>query len=357
MTSKTPAIHPSILAAHRAMREGRSFLAAPATIDPATVDHLTDQLPPGHLGVFSSGSTGEPRCISRTWESWTSSFATADALFAVDDGETVGLLGPWTSTMVLFAAMHALNSGATPLAGTPGELSRVGDLRVVHGVPTAASTYLDRISERRWSPPRLLVTAGATAPTELWHTADHLGIDMVEYYGAAELSFIGAHHEPGGFDTLSQVEVEIRDTVIWVRSPYLADGYLAGAEGALLRDGDWASVGDHGTFDDQGRLQISGRGDTAVTTAGHTVLVEDVERALAAIPGVHEIAVLGLPHDSLGEVLAAAFVADVDTGHLRAASLDLPGPMRPRAWFPMSALPRTANGKIDRVRLRTEVTR
>ena len=357
MTSKTPAIHPSILAAHRAMREGRSFLAAPATIDPATVDHLTGQLPPGHLGVFSSGSTGEPRCISRTWESWTSSFATADALFAVDDGETVGLLGPWTSTMVLFAAMHALNSGATPLAGTPGELSRVGDLRVVHGVPTAASTYLDRISERRWSPPRLLVTAGATAPTELWHTADHLGIDMVEYYGAAELSFIGAHREPDGFDTLPHVEVEIRDTVIWVRSPYLADGYLAGAEGALRRDGDWASVGDHGTLDDQGRLHVSGRGDTAVTTAGHTVLVEDVERALAAIPGVHEIAVLGLPHDSLGEVLAAAFVADVDTGHLRAASQDLPGPMRPRAWFPMSALPRTANGKIDRVRLRTEVTR
>jgi len=357
VTSKTPAIHPSILAAHRAMREGRSFLAAPATIDPATVDHLTGQLPPGHLGVFSSGSTGEPRCISRTWESWTSSFATADALFAVDDGETVGLLGPWTSTMVLFAAMHALNSGATPLAGTPGELSRVGDLRVVHGVPTAASTYLDRISERRWSPPRLLVTAGATAPTELWHTADHLGIDMVEYYGAAELSFIGAHREPDGFDTLPHVEVEIRDTVIWVRSPYLADGYLAGAEGALRRDGDWASVGDHGTLDDQGRLHVSGRADTAVTTAGHTVLVEDVERALAAIPGVHEIAVLGLPHDSLGEVLAAAFVADVDTGHLRAASQDLPGPMRPRAWFPMSALPRTANGKIDRVRLRTEVTR
>jgi acyl-coenzyme A synthetase/AMP-(fatty) acid ligase len=56
-------------------------------------------------------------------------------------------------------------------------------------------------------------------------------------------------------------------------------------------------------------------------------------------------------------VLAAAFVADLDTGSLRAASQHRPGPMRPRAWFPMSALPRMANGKIDRVRLRTEVTR
>ena len=329
MTSKTPAIHPSILAAHRAMREGRSFLAAPAAIEPATVDHLTEQLPPGHLGVFSSGSTGEPRCISRTWESWTSSFATADGLFAVDPSERVGVLGPWTSTMVLFAAMHALDSGAIPIVGTPDELSRVVDLRVVHAVPTAASTYLDRISERRPTPPRLLVTAGATATTELWHTADHLGIDMVEYYGAAELSFIGAHREPGGFDPLPQVEVEIRDTVIWVRSPYLADGYLAGAEGALRRDGDWASVGDHGTLDDQGRLHVSGRGDTAVTTAGHTILVEDVEHALAVIPGVHEIAVFGLPHAELGEVLAAAYVADVDTGQLRPASRALPGPLRP----------------------------
>lgn len=353
MNPASPPIDPSIAAAYRAMLDGRSFLAAPAGLSAA--------LPAGRLGVFSSGSTGSARCIVRTWDSWTSSFHVADDLFAVDAAEHVGLIGPWTSTMVLFAALHALDSGATPLLGSAGELARGAHLDVVHAVPTAASTYLDSIRLDGRPAPRLLVTAGAAAPERLWRTAADLGITMVEYYGAAELSFVGWHRHPGGFEPVPGVEIEIRDSIIWARSGYCAEGYLAAADGPLRREGEWASVGDHGCLDDAGRLVVLGRGDTAVTTGGHTVLVEDVERALAAVPGVREIAVVGLPHEELGEVLVAAFAADVDTSTLiptlRSAAQRLPGPMRPRAWFPLAALPRTMNGKIDRARLRAEVNR
>ena len=43
-----------------------------------------------------------------------------------------------------------------------------------------------------------------------------------------------------------------------------------------------------------------GRGSAAVTTGGHTVLVEDVEAALAGLPGVLDVAVIGQPHPRFG---------------------------------------------------------
>ena len=56
------------------------------------------------------------------------------------------------------------------------------------------------------------------------------------------------------------------------------------APGALLRDGDWASVGDRAAADGAG-WQVLGRGSAAVTTGGHTVLVEEVEAVLGSAAG------------------------------------------------------------------------
>ena len=68
------------------------------------------------------------------------------------------------------------------------------------------------------------------------------------------------------------------DRVVWVRSPYVCDGY-AGPTGSLRRDPDgWATVGDIGALDGE-IVTVGGRPD-AVITAGATVLIADVEAAL-----------------------------------------------------------------------------
>ena len=111
------------------------------------------------------------------------------------------------------------------------------------------------------------------------------------------MSFVAARRYPAALRPFPGAEVEVRDGTVWVRSPYLATGYPAGRGGPLRWDEEgFATVGDLADSDPGGGLLIRGRGDSAVTTGGATVLAEDVERALASLPQVSAVAVVGVPH-------------------------------------------------------------
>ena len=85
-----------------------------------------------------------------------------------------------------------------------------------------------------------------------------------------------------------------------------ASGIRPGSTGrsAATTDG-FATVGDLADRDGDGGLRIRGRGDAAITTGGATVIAEDIEAALAGLPGVAAVAVVGVPHRRLGEVVTA----------------------------------------------------
>jgi long-chain acyl-CoA synthetase len=69
------------------------------------------------------------------------------------------------------------------------------------------------------------------------------------------------------------------------------------------------------------------------------------------------VAVLGVPHPRLGQVLAAIVVGSVPDDTLRAAVAGMPGPSRPRRWLHADALPRTSSGKLRREVLPELITR
>lgn len=339
-----------IAEAFAAMREDRSFLAAPPHVSDRS--RLAAQIPVGHIGVFSSGSVALPRCILRTWASWRDSFTAIDSRLGIHRHENVGLLGPDYSTMMLFAGVHALHSGAIPHV-TPLHATTM-NFDVVHAVPSVARDFLDDVLAGRRRAPRLLVTAGAHAPPSLWDRATDAGVTLVEYYGSAETSFIAWRDRDGAFEAIPGVDIDIREGHIWVRSPYVAVGYLDNSAGPLRADGDWVSVGDTGAFDstsDSG-LIVRGRIDTAVSTAGHTILVEDIELVLRDVAGVDDVAVVGIPHSELGEIIAAIVIGTASDTALRQAVRELPAPARPRLWLHEAHLPRLPGGKIDRGSLR-----
>jgi long-chain acyl-CoA synthetase len=95
-------------------------------------------------------------------------------------------------------------------------------------------------------------------------------------------------------------------------------------------------------------LEVLGRGNAAVTSFGHTVVVEEVERLLQLLPGVDEVAVLGMPHPRLGQVLTAVVVGSALDSTLRAAVAEMPTPSRPLRWLHADALPRGSGGKLSR---------
>jgi acyl-CoA synthetase (AMP-forming)/AMP-acid ligase II len=118
----------------------------------------------------------------------------------------------------------------------------------------------------------------------------------------------------------------------------------------------WLRSGDLGYLDEDGFLYISGRKKDLIIRGGNNIYPTDVEAVLLEHPDVQEAAVIGVPHEVLGEDVAAFVVAkpnhDLDVDALLAfASERLADYKRPRKVFVVTELPRNATGKVMKHRL------
>jgi len=148
---------------------------------------------------------------------------------------------------------------------------------------------------------------------------------------------------------------------VCVRGPGIMLGYWnnPAATQAVLRDG-WLHTGDLGYVDADGYLFLQGRRSDMIKTGAHRVHPTDVEEVIAELPGIREVAVVGVDDDALGQVIKAFIVADEVLpraedrikAHCRAR---LAAYKIPRHITFVDALPRTASGKVRRVQL-TEQT-
>jgi len=281
--------------------------------------------------------------VVRSTESWTDSFPHVEALTGLDASSRVWVPGPLTSTMNLFAAVHARFLGAALV-------SRAED--TTHAVLTPSA--LDRALGPDLAGVVAIVAGDGLSPA-LHRRAGDAGVLVGHYYGAAELSFVAWGPHRDALRPFPGVDVQVRDGAIWVRSPYLCHGYDAAAGTGPLRfsEDGFATVGDRGRLVD-GVLTVLGR-DDAVTTAGETVRVADVEAVLRP-PARGEVFVVGLPHPQLGAVLCVVLTDPSDLAPARARARDgLTGGERPRLWFHVPRLPLTAAGKVDRTQLVAEL--
>jgi long-chain acyl-CoA synthetase len=302
----------------------------------------------GDMVVFSSGSTGRPRGIVRTVQSWQVSVASFSDITGITHTDTVWLPGPLWSSLFLYGAFHAGAVGAQVILLDDDRDESAG-ATVLHCVPSQLPGLLQRAGAGGLPLVRVAVVAGDHCAAPLREQCEAAGWRVVEYYGAAELSFVAWRDDKGPFRVFPGVETELRDGLLWSRSPYLARGYLTpDTQGPFRLDPQgWATVGDLAR-EAAGGLEILGRGNTAVTSGGHTVVVEEVERLLQGLPGVLEVAVLGVPHPRLGQALTAVVVGSAVDATLRAAVAGMPAPSRPRRWVHADSLPRTSGGKLRR---------
>jgi acyl-CoA synthetase (AMP-forming)/AMP-acid ligase II len=393
-----------------AARSGTAVLVR----DPALPAPRLGALPPGTwLVATTSGTSGRPRAICRTARSWALSVRPLAEIAGLGPGDRVALTGPLHATLHLFAAVHTLCIGAhltddlqdaTAVHCVPAVLADVVGFGARSGSagPGARSGAVGPDARSgSVGPLRTVVVAGSALPDAVARRAAAQGISVIEYYGAAELSFAAIRRWPEpALRPFPGAELRVGDDGrLWVRSPYRALGYaetaqgpVPGSAGPLEIDTEgYATVGDLArTADipgaanpehearpagaaDPGAAEsadtpdprdaaasavgvvILGRGDAAITVGGATVLAEDVEAALAAIPGVAAAAVVGLPHPRLGEIVAAALEIDgtATPASIRAAARTvLFGPSLPRRYAVAERLPRTASGKISRAAAR-----
>ena len=135
---------------------------------------------------------------------------------------------------------------------------------------------------------------------EFW---GRLGFVVIQGYGLTETAPIVSLNHP--FSTskgsvgkaIAGVEVKIaEDGEILVRGDNVTKGYFGAAEAtAEAFEGGWFHTGDIGEVDADGRIFIKGRKkEMIVTPEGLNVFPEDVERVVAALPGVRDVAVVGV---------------------------------------------------------------
>lgn len=311
------------------------------------------------LEVTTSGTTDRPRTVVRSVASWLDSVEHLTRFTGTTSADRVLVPAPPTGSMFAFAIAHAAHVGADvrrlPRWSLREAAAALRACTVAHLTPAMLAPLLDRDLGRL----RTVVCAGSSLPQSVRDLAQARGVQVVDYYGAAELSFV-AIRTGDALAPFPRVEIEVREGVIWVRSPWLCEGYAADQSGPLRRDdAGWATVGDRGRLDGARGLVVTGREDS-VTTGGATVLCADVEAVLRSCAGVLEAVVVGTPHPDLGELLEAVVVAgtDVDVATLRSEASGRLAPTHlPRRWHHWSDLPLTPAGKVDRAEVARRLVR
>ena len=287
------------------------------------------------VALPTSGTSGRSRTIVRSTTSWVVSFPAVSEMTGLDASSRVWIPGPVTATMNLFGAVHCRWAGAT-------RVDRLAEATHAHLTPTALRHLLADGADLAG---RHLVVAGDRLDTATARQVTAAGGRLSHYYGATELSLIAWGEHAEALRPFPGVEVESREGELWVRSPFVSDGYLE-PEHELRTEQGWITVGDRGEVVD-GYVRVHGR-EGAITTAGATVRVADIEQVLRRL-AEGELVVVGLPHPDLGEVVAAAVTDAGDVHRLtQLAREHLTPAQRPRRWRHLATLPSTANDKVDR---------
>ncbi|EFF88587.1 long-chain-fatty-acid-CoA ligase, partial [Streptomyces sp. e14] len=199
---------------------------------------------------------------------------------------------------------------------------------VFEGVPTMYAALLQHPSDADVSTLRMCISGGASLPVEILHGfEERFGCPVLEGFGMSETSPVVTFNHPdrprkaGSIGTpIQDVEVRLLDAdgkdvaageigELAVRGPNVMKGYWNRPEetAAALPDG-WLRSGDLARADEDGYLYIVDRKKDMIIRGGYNVYPREIEEVLHEHPAVGMAAVLGVPHASLGEDVAAAVV-------------------------------------------------
>jgi fatty-acyl-CoA synthase len=143
---------------------------------------------------------------------------------------------------------------------------------------------------------------------------------------------------------------------ILVRGPAVTPGYWRQSRDGFFTD-DWFHTGDAGRLDAAGQLYIVGRVKEVYRSGGENVYPAEVEAVLAELPGIRELAVLGIPDEKWGETGLLAIVPEpgvtISLEEVRAFAAGRLAKFKlPSDLIALEVLPRSAMDKISRPAIR-----
>jgi fatty-acyl-CoA synthase len=338
--------------------------------------------------MYTSGTTGHPKgaIITYGMTFWNCVNVGVPARVSCDSvALTVAPLFH-TGGLNLFAnpCFHAGGTVLVMRSFDPGQtLDLISDpaVGITHfwGVP---AHYLFMLQHERFAKAdfsRLIgaCMGGAPAPLSLLEAWAKRGVALQQGYGMTETSpttlvidgeqairKIGSAGLPVLHTEVRLVTAEGRDAnpgeigEIWTRGPNVTPGYWnrPEADASSFTDG-WLHTGDAARQDGDGFYYIVDRWKDMYISGGENVYPAEVENAIYELPGVAEVAVIGIPNEHLGEV-GRAFIVPKPGAELTAEAVichcraQIAKYKVPAEFMFIDQLPRTATGKVLKRELR-----
>ena len=332
------------------------------------------------LILYTSGTTGTPKGAELTHGNLRA--AAQIAVDLVDADETNVTLGalPLFHVFGLTSGLNSAVRGGGSLtllprfdAGKALEIIERDHVTTLLGVPTMYSAILhhEGAGQSDTSSLELCVSGGAAMPVEVLRAFEaKFDCKVLEGYGLSETCGIGSFNRPdrerkaGSIGIpVDGVEMKLVDEKgeevpqgevgeVLMRGPVVMKGYWnrPDATADTLQDG-WLKTGDMGTMDEEGYFFIVDRKKEMIIRGGFNIYPRELEEVLYEHPAVREAAVVGLPHESLGEEVGAAIALkdgeQTEPDELRAYMKERVAAYKyPRVIWIVDDLPKGPTGKI-----------
>jgi acyl-CoA synthetase (AMP-forming)/AMP-acid ligase II len=337
--------------------------------------------------LYTSGTTSAPKGVVSSHVAVYIESLTAPLVLRFDHNDRAAVMMPLFHSAQLSIMVGLLYMGATLVlmrsfdAARLLEVIETEQITNVFGLPMMYRALMEHpdIRRRDLSSLRLAIYGMAPMPdTDLKRALEVFGCDFALGFGQTEMNplttiFLPEHQlsHPGSVGLpVPNVQVAIMDDAgqllpqgatgeIVYRGPHAMEGYLRDPEAtaAAFAHG-WFHSGDVGHFDADGLLWFADRKKDVIKTGGENVASIEVEKALyEAEPRIHEVVVVGLPHERWSEAIVAVVTPKPDSALceadvLAAAHSRLSGFKVPKAVIFTDVMPRTATGKIQKNVLR-----
>jgi long-chain acyl-CoA synthetase len=333
--------------------------------------------------LYTSGTTGRPKGAELTHANLTENVAVSLELFDLGpDAVTLGalpLFHAFGQTCALNATMAV--GGSLELlprfdAGKALEMIQHDRVTLFEGVPTMYSAMLHHPGEFDTSSLQLCVSGGAAMPVEVLRAFENrFECTILEGYGLSETSPVASfsrrdrERKPGSIGLpVGGVEmrlVDVHDGIgeIAIRGHNVMKGYWNNPEAtakAIDSEG-WFHTGDLARVDDDGYYFIVDRKKEMIIRGGFNIYPREIEEVLHEHPDVVEGAVVGIPHDELGEEVGAAVVlkpgSEATTEDIKAFVKSRVAAYKyPRVVWLLDALPKGPTGKVLRREIKPPAT-
>jgi len=312
------------------------FLSTADSVSNEVIEARSALVHPGDDGAlfFSSGTTSLPKGILHSQRAFVIQFWRFPRLWGLNEPARcwTGNGFFWSGPVVIIVG-SALSTGGAIVMQPLFDADKVFDLiesekvTLMNGRP---HQWARMQSSPNWNTADLSslqqVTKGEII---LEHPTVNTGWEMPNAFGTTETmailsSFVvgdAANSEPRNFgkvlpgNIIKIVDPHSGNVVpmgergeVCIKGPTLMKGYLGKAPEEIFDDEGFYRTGDGGYIDEEGHLFWEGRLNDIIKTGGANVSPQEVDTAIANYPGVKRTQTVGLPHDTLSEMVVACIV-------------------------------------------------